>query len=141
MSYCAHCGTQIPSLTPPCPACGSPPSGAPVPVVRTAGSSIPVIVAAVVAGLLVMITIGGILAAIAIPNLMTAIDRAKQKRAMADLRAIGSALDDYAKEKHRYPQATSVDELKPLLVPAFRPTLPVADPWNWKYHYMCWQED
>ena len=48
--------------------------------------------------LLIVVAIIGIIAAIAIPNLLNAIDRGKQKRTMADLRSIGTAVESYAIE-------------------------------------------
>ena len=39
--------------------------------------------------LLIVVAIIGIIAAIAIPNLLNAIQRGKQKRTMADMRAVG----------------------------------------------------
>src|SRR5258705_5461997 len=44
--------------------------------------------------LLIVVAIIGIIAAIAIPNLLNAIDRGKQKRTMADMRSIGTAVED-----------------------------------------------
>jgi len=41
--------------------------------------------------LLIVVAIIGILAAIAIPNLLTAMQRARQKRSMADMRTIATA--------------------------------------------------
>ena len=41
--------------------------------------------------LLIVVAIIGILAAIAIPNLLTAIQRSKQKRTMSDIRTIAVA--------------------------------------------------
>ncbi len=41
--------------------------------------------------LLIVVAIIGILAAIAIPNLLTAMQRSKQKRTMADMRTIATA--------------------------------------------------
>ncbi|MDQ6799248.1 MAG: prepilin-type N-terminal cleavage/methylation domain-containing protein, partial [Acidobacteriota bacterium] len=40
--------------------------------------------------LLIVVAIIGILAAIAIPNLLTAMQRSKQKRTMADMRTIAT---------------------------------------------------
>src|SRR5712692_19253 len=55
--------------------------------------------------LLIVVAIIGIIVAIAIPNLLNAIQRAKQKRTMADLRAIGTAAETYAVDFNRYPTA------------------------------------
>ena len=46
--------------------------------------------------LLVVVTIIGIILAIAVFNFLNAIQRARQKRTMADLRAIGKALEAYS---------------------------------------------
>ncbi len=46
--------------------------------------------------LLIVVAIIGIIAAIAIPNLLNAIDRGKQKRTMADMRSVGTAIESYA---------------------------------------------
>src|SRR5258706_3949914 len=43
--------------------------------------------------LLIVVAIIGIIAAIAIPNLLNAIDRGKQKRTMADMRSVGTAVE------------------------------------------------
>src|SRR5262244_2052256 len=45
--------------------------------------------------LLIVVAIIGIIAAIAIPNLLNAIDRSKQKRTMADMRSVGTACEEY----------------------------------------------
>jgi Tfp pilus assembly major pilin PilA len=61
---------------------------------------------AVVAAVL-LVPVAGIMAAIAIPNLLNAIDRGKQKRTMADIRSIGTAIEQYAAEhEHRYRSPT-----------------------------------
>ena len=46
--------------------------------------------------LLIVVAIIGIIAAIAIPNLLNAINRGRQKRSMADLRTVGTAIEAYA---------------------------------------------
>jgi general secretion pathway protein G len=53
--------------------------------------------------LLIVVAIIGIIAAIAIPNLLNAIDRGKQKRTMADIRSIGTAVEAYAVDNNAYP--------------------------------------
>ena len=54
-----------------------------------------------------MVAIIGIIAAIAIPNLLNAIDRGKQKRTMADLRSMGTAIEEYSIDNNFYPVANS----------------------------------
>jgi type II secretion system protein G len=56
--------------------------------------------------LLIVIAIIGILAAIAIPNLLNAVQRGKQKRTMSDMRALATAVEAYAVDNNAYPAAT-----------------------------------
>lgn len=53
--------------------------------------------------LLIVIAIIGIIAAIAIPNLLNALDRSRQKRSMSDIRTWGSALGTYLVDFNFYP--------------------------------------
>ena len=55
--------------------------------------------------LLIVIAIIGILAAIAIPNLLNAVQRGKQKRTMSDMRALATAIEAYAVDNNTYPPA------------------------------------
>src|SRR5512132_3191933 len=54
--------------------------------------------------LLIVIAIIGILAAIAIPNLLNAVQRGKQKRSMSDMRTMATAIEAYAVDNNVYPQ-------------------------------------
>ena len=47
----------------------------------------------------------GIIVAIAIPNLLNAIQRAKQRRTMGDMRSTATAVEAYAVDLNRYPPA------------------------------------
>jgi len=55
--------------------------------------------------LLIVIAIIGILAAIAIPNLLNAVQRGKQKRTMSDMRSLALAIEAYAVDNNQYPAA------------------------------------
>ena len=55
--------------------------------------------------LLIVVAIIGILAAIAIPNLLAAMQRAKQKRTMADIRSVATAWETYAIDANGYTAA------------------------------------
>jgi len=97
--FCAYCGTAVPAVSfAACPKCGNPTNGAPrpVPVKSSTGPGVVIIIVLVVLG---AVAILGILAAIAIPNLLTAMQRAKQKRTMADIRSIATAVDSYASDE------------------------------------------
>src|SRR5437762_10551472 len=100
MQYCAYCGNAVEAVSfAPCPRCGKPTNGAPATPRATGGGgggSVAAIVIGVVIGGLVVVAIIGILAAIAIPNLLTATQRSKQRRTMADIRSLAVAAEAYA---------------------------------------------
>jgi type II secretion system protein G len=86
--------------------------------------------------LLIVVAIIGIIAAIAIPNLLNAIQRGKQKRTMADMRAVGTAVEAYAVDNNYYPAAGSpVSSISTLLEPRYIKKLPTQDAWNGQYEY------
>jgi len=80
--------------------------------------------------LLIVVAIIGIIAAIAIPNLLNAIDRGKQKRTMADLRSIGTAVESYAVDNNVYPVAADVAALTTSVAPIYIKTMPASDGWS-----------
>lgn len=55
--------------------------------------------------LLIVIAIIGVLAAIAIPNLLNAIQRAKQKRTVSDMRTLAVAIEAYHVDNSAFPTA------------------------------------
>src|SRR5258706_6601642 len=55
--------------------------------------------------LLIVIAIIGILAAIAIPNLLNALQRGKQKRTMSDMLNLAIAIESYNVDNNQYPTA------------------------------------
>jgi general secretion pathway protein G len=64
----------------------------------------------VIALVAIVVIIGfiGILAAIAIPNLLTAMQRAKQKRTMADIRTMASSVEEYKAANNRPPESIQI---------------------------------
>ena len=88
--------------------------------------------------LLVVVAIIGIIAAIAIPNLLNAIDRSKQKRTMADMRSVGTACEEYSIDNNFYPVQTSqgaVSGISTNLTPTYIKVVPTVDGWNWNIQY------
>jgi general secretion pathway protein G len=86
--------------------------------------------------LLIVIAIIGLIAAIAIPNLQSALNKARQGRTLADIRTIGSALETYAVDNYLYPKSLSdanATTLTPLLSRYLR-TVPLKDGWNNTWH-------
>lgn len=92
--------------------------------------------------LLIVVAIIGLLAAIAIPNLLNAIQRAKQKRTMTDMRTIATAWEARAIDLNRYNAAGSISalamcteevthaELTSSVVPTYIKFIPARDGWN-----------
>ena len=79
--------------------------------------------------LLIVVAIIGIIAAIAIPNLLNAIDRGKQKRTMADIRSLGTAVETYSIDNNDYPTAATMAALETVLEPTYIRTAPAEDGW------------
>ncbi|MGA7614244.1 MAG: type II secretion system protein GspG [Thermoanaerobaculia bacterium] len=80
--------------------------------------------------IMILLYIPGVLAAIAIPNFLTAIQRSKQKRTAADMRTVATAVEAYAVDKRAYPDVASESALATLLEPTYVRTLPRVDGWG-----------
>ena len=89
--------------------------------------------------LLIVVAIIGILAAIAIPNLLTAMQRSKQKRTMADMRTIATAWEARATDLNKYNAAGALSiptgavttaNLSNYLSPTYVKTFPAKDGWG-----------
>jgi type II secretion system protein G len=93
--------------------------------------------------LLIVVAIIGILAAIAIPNLLTAMQRSKQKRTMADIRSIATAWEARATDVNKYNaagystagQSVSFSDLNTALTPNYIKQLPEKDGWGTAFVY------
>ena len=88
--------------------------------------------------LLIVIAIIGIVAAIAIPNLLTALQKGKQKATMGDMKSIGNAIESYMTDLYMAPGAGSIDaivDLGPYLAPFYIKVLPRQDGWGGEYRY------
>lgn len=93
--------------------------------------------------LLVVVAIVGVLAGIAIFNYLIALQRAKQRRTMADMRTIAQAWEAKGAETHGYNAAgftfpsiqVTGAALDQLLVPTYAKTLPKIDGWNRPLEY------
>jgi type II secretion system protein G len=97
--------------------------------------------------LLIVVAIIGIIVAIAIPNLLNAIQRAKQKRTMADMRSIGTATEAYAIDNNRYPPSAAaaypsgctttapITGTPGYISPIYIQTTPINDGWADPFQY------
>jgi type IV pilus assembly protein PilA len=89
--------------------------------------------------LLVVVAIVGILSAIAIPNLLLAVQRAKQRRTMIDIRDMATAWEARNTEQGGYnaaggvegaDQEIKIDDVKTMLAPTYIRTMPTKDAWG-----------
>jgi len=84
------------------------------------------------------------LAAIAIPNFLAAQDRGQQKRTMADIRSVATAVESFAVDENRYPaqrQLGLIGEIAGRLEPTYIRTLPRVDAWGGRLLYWSDGED
>jgi len=96
--------------------------------------------------LLVSLAIIGIILAIGIPSLMNALQKAKQRRSMADMRSIATAIESYAIDWRNYPPSaalsipvlyggiayptTTLGVTKGYITPTYLKIIPLVDGWN-----------
>jgi type II secretion system protein G len=86
--------------------------------------------------LLIVVAIVGIIAAIAIPSMQTAMDKAKQRGTMADMRSIGSGINYYQIDQSIFPASgTTAVVLATLTQPFVKNAMPSTDRWNHLYGY------
>lgn len=97
--------------------------------------------------LLVVVGIIGVLSAIAIVNYMVALDKAKQKKTMSDMRSIASAWEARATDRGTYSAAGQTptfvwpaveitgEDLEELLTPTYIRPMARADGWGFPFEY------
>jgi len=87
--------------------------------------------------LLIAVAIIGIIAAISIPALTASIQRARQKRSMAELRTIALAVSAYATDYPFMPKVGpgTADLLVPYLVPTYVRNISGLDGWQRPIYY------
>ncbi len=98
--------------------------------------------------LLIVVAIIGILAAIAIPNLLGALQRSKQKRTMMDIRTIATAWEARATDMNRYNAAGTISAIaictvdlshaavSAVLTPTYVKIIPGVDGWSNPYRFV-----
>ena len=91
--------------------------------------------------LLIVVAIIGILAALLIPNAITAIQKAKQKSTMKDVVVISTAIADYVTDNGVAPTQdgtfTGGDTFYLSLSPFYLKVLPLNDQWGNNYRIYC----
>lgn len=96
MATCAKCGGTFDESTGPCPTClaatAQPPQAPPAaPPAKSSSTKVIVVVVLAVLGVLLLFCLG-IIAAVAIPNFLSAKNRAEQKRAMSEVKALATGV-------------------------------------------------
>ncbi len=91
--------------------------------------------------LLIVVAILGILAALLIPNAITAIQKAKQKSTMKDIVVISTAVTDYVTDNGTTPTQngtyTATSAFYTGLSPFYVKVLPLTDQWGTLYNAYC----
>ncbi len=85
--------------------------------------------------LLIVVAIIAIIAAIAIPNLMTALQKGRQKRTMGDMKTIANGLESYDVDIAQYPDVSDMAGLRQYLSPFYIQSFPSRDGWNSEFVY------
>lgn len=101
--------------------------------------------------LLIVVAIIGIIASMLIPNMLDAMQKAKQKRTMADMRITGSAMFSWLTDQvgaaaagssstkninlSLYGTQKTVASLTTILIPTYLQDIPVKDGWKSPYDY------
>jgi hypothetical protein len=83
----------------------------------------------------------GMISAVAMPNLLTASQKGKQKATMGDMKLLSTAIEMYILEKGFPPQGNSPEEIRALLEPTYLKQMPLKDAWGNGYHYRTLIQD
>ena len=99
---------------------------------------------------LIVVAVIGIIVAMLIPNLLDAMQKAKQKRTMGDIRITGMAMFSWVTDQaaaaaagqsattvsmSSYGSMLSVSDLSTVLIPQYIQSVPVLDGWQSQYQY------
>jgi len=92
--------------------------------------------------LLIVVAILGILAALLIPNAITAIQKAKQKSTMKDITVISTGIADYITDNGIAPTSpggpyAATDAFYTALSPFYIKVLPITDQWGTGFNVWC----
>ena len=91
--------------------------------------------------LLIVVAIIGILAALLIPNAVTAIQKSKQRRTMSDLKVISTAIADYVTDNGVAPSQDGTYDggsaFYSALSPFYVKVLPLTDQWGHSIYAYC----
>jgi type II secretion system protein G len=91
--------------------------------------------------LLIVLSIIGILAALFVPHIMNAIQKAKQKGTMQDMNALAKALLDYIADSGVAPEQNgsieAMSDFNTALSPFYLKVIPLMDQWRTPFYVYC----
>jgi len=93
---------------------------------------------------LVSLFIFGACSAVVVPNVLTAMDRSRQKRTMADIRTISTAIEAYETDHPDWKpprRGYLAADLASMLQPSYVKVLPKKDGWDRPFHVALWTVD
>ncbi len=86
--------------------------------------------------LLIVLTVIGILTAMAIPAMITAMEKSRQRTTMANMRSIGNQLQIYQNDVTSYPAGSlTIDQVADALMPVSKIRIPTVDAWRNSFGY------
>lgn len=88
--------------------------------------------------LLIVVAVMGIVVAIALPNILTALQKSKLKSTMADMKTIGNAVSSYMIDNYMAPgggSSTLLSQVEPYLIGMHARQIPVKDGWGTPFQY------
>lgn len=87
--------------------------------------------------LLIVVAIIGILSAIAVPRMLAAMQAARQKRTMAEMRTMAEVIQIYEQDYAFYPKLNgTMSDVLPHLIPNTVGNMGVQDAWNRPVFYL-----
>ncbi len=99
--------------------------------ITTSNNNLPLGGSALIPGVIAV----GVVTAIAIPNLLTAMQKGKQKGTMGDMKEISMAIEAYITDNGQAPQGDSLAAIESELVPKYIQKLPINDKWEHPFVY------
>jgi general secretion pathway protein G len=86
--------------------------------------------------LLIVLVVIGLLAGIVLVNLLSALEKSRQRATMADMRTLAKSIESYQIDLGYFPaNGTSMPGLSAVLVPYQANVIPQVDHWNHAYVY------
>jgi type II secretory pathway pseudopilin PulG len=135
-AFCVNCGARLPSQ-PPAPPAPGPSAPHPLAPASQKSTNWPLILAVALAAVILI----GIVAAVAIPNLLIATQKAKVKATQKDMNIIAIALADYITDNGKTPvqngRLEGNSEFPRALIPIYAKQIPVKDQWGNNFLVYC----